>query len=109
MDIQSELYSQTLTKLSDLYEVIAKKHNVTPELVERIIQYNFQYIGAHIRKRKTDPILIHNFGSFYMSHIMVDHIIRGLIKGYKNGNVTREKLKEELTVLFKIRREFKQK
>lgn len=107
MDTRLQLSTETLTKLSDLYEVLANKYSVSPELIERIVYHNFQYIANHIRGRKTDPILIHNLGTFYMNPVIVDHVIRGFIKSYRMGNTTKEKAKQELEVLFKCRRELK--
>jgi nucleoid DNA-binding protein len=95
-------------KLLDLYNSVAEKHNVTPELVKMIIESNFKYIATHIRERKSDEILIHNFGSFKLQSNPLDKIIIGYIKKYKSKKITKEELKEELTILFKLRRDLKE-
>ena len=96
-----------MKKLSDLYNHIADLHNTSPEKVKMIIESNFAYIANHIRTRQSDEILIHNFGSIKLQSNPIDKTIIGTIKKYKEGKMTRTKAKEELEILFKLRRALK--
>lgn len=94
-------------KLLDLYKEVSQTLGIEEAIVKRVIDHNFVYVGRHIKQRKTDPILLHNFGTFHPSPIVVDNVIRGLIRSYRKNNMTKEALKVELTELFRMRRELK--
>jgi hypothetical protein len=108
-DTQLELSLPPLKKLSDLYEYVAKLNGVEPEAVKQVIESHWQYIANHIRNRQTDDILINKFGTLEMKPAVVDNIMRGLIKKYREGKLEREKLTQELSILFPIRNKLKKK
>lgn len=94
-----------MKNISDLYKKIGKKYNVSEEVVKMIERHNFSYIASHMRERKTDPILIHNFGTFSGSLSKTNNEIRKYIKYYKSGKVTREFVVEVITKLWALRNE----
>lgn len=98
---------KTLKKSLDLYKIVAEELGIEEGIVKQVISHNFVYIGKHIKQRKTDPILLHNFGTFRANPHVVNNLIRGLIKSYQKGNMEREALKTELFELFRMRRELK--
>ena len=94
-----------MRNISDLYKRIAEKHNVSEELVEKVIRHNFSYIATHMRERRTDPILIHNFGTFSGSLSKTNGEIRRYLNYYKVGKTTREFTVEMVSKLWNLRNE----
>lgn len=109
MDTQLELSLPPLKKLSDLYKYVAELNGVEPDAVKQVIESHWAYIAKHIRERQSDEILINKFGTLQMKPAVVDNIMRGLIKQYRDGKLERTKLIQELSVLFPIRNKLKQK
>jgi len=94
-----------MRNISDLYKRVAEKHGVSEELVEKVIRHNFSYIAMHERERRTDPILIHNFGTFSGSLSKTNAEIMKYLRYYKAGKTTREFTVEIVTKLWNLRNE----
>ena len=94
-----------MKNISDLYKKVADKYNVSEELVEKVIRHNFSYIAMHERDKRTDPILIHNFGTFSGSLSKTNSEIKKYLNYYKAGKTTREFTVEVVTKLWILRNE----
>lgn len=103
MGMKSVSNITNLKSISDLYNEVARIHGVTPELVNEIEKHNFRYVYHKIRKQEAVEILFHNFGTFYTNLKFVNKRIRNIMTSYRKGNLERERLVEELTVLWKER------
>jgi len=94
-----------MRNISDLYKKVAEIHGVSEDLVEKIIRHNFSYIAMHMRERRKDPILIHNFGTFSGSLSKTNNEIRKYLRYYRAGTTTREYTVEMITKLWNLRQE----
>lgn len=94
-----------MRNISDLYKKVAEMHNVPEELVEKIVRHNFSYIATHMKERRTDPILIHNFGTFSGSLGKTNNEIKKYLAYYKAHKTTREYTVEKVTKLWNLRQE----
>jgi len=94
-----------MRNISDLYKKIAEKHNVSPEVVEKVHRHIFGYIAEHMREVRTDPILIHNWGTYCGSLSKTNNLIMKWIRFYKSGKVERELVVSKITKYWKLRNE----
>lgn len=106
MDMKSASNITNLKSISDLYNEVARLHDVSPDLVREIERHNFRYVYHKIRKQEGVEILLHNFGTFYTSLKFINKRIEIILKRYRGGKITREELTEELTILWKERQKF---
>lgn len=90
-------------------EEVAKRLNLKPHDVERVIDSVMQSTKQHMAEGGRPILLLNHFCSFRISKYKLDHYIRALIKHAKNERGLDEKpYTEKLTHYWGLRQQLKQ-
>ena len=103
MDIKLQSQIQSLKNVSDLYNILADKYEVSPEFIKAVTDYPYDYIARVIRSRSGDNILLHNLGNFQLDLYAVNKKIRKVLSAYRKKTLDREKTVNEITMLWELR------
>lgn len=75
---------QILLKLN---KDIAQELDIPEQMVQHVINYIFNDVRRHIKEGIPQPILIHNFGSFYLSKQSVPKFKEKLELSFERGKI----------------------
>ena len=88
------------------YEGIAKKHNVSVEVVKEVERNIFDGVRHFMLNEPGRRILLHGFASFSVSFKRINYLIRAEIKKYRESSDPeyKKKVREHIYSLLQIRR-----
>lgn len=92
--------------LSKLNNEISEELEIPKDMIQYVINYVINDIRTHIKTGTPQPVLIHNFGTFYLSRNSIPKFKEKLIASYEKGNIKKHKYRKTLKNLEMIEKQY---
>lgn len=89
--------------VDEIYDILSESTGKSREVLKTITAFPFIFTRDMIRNGEHRAILLHNLGSFETYLTSVNREISNVIKGYRNGKVTRARAASAISTLWKLR------
>lgn len=97
------------SRLDNIYEQLAEKHNLDKEQIKEIIKAQFRLLKAKLEGNDFRDVMLHYLGTFLVKQGRVRNKILLMYKRYRNNKITIEELRKKVTNLLKIRKKIYKK